>query len=182
VEVTLLLPALEVRPGLGEELTVAARRWSEVVDETRRIDSRMISAVGRRMTVTVFVLCVVTIRSGADGQDSDHYRLAARAGAGCGSTDGGGPTQLCNAARMRPKLPLAPGNATVSRASNASSLAAGPNPEREPARGSSRLLPSTRSLATRLQAPASLALLLAAVEAAIHEVITTLAACIRGQQ
>jgi len=36
----------EIRPGLGEELTAAARRWSRVVDESRRIDSRMASAVG----------------------------------------------------------------------------------------------------------------------------------------
>jgi hypothetical protein len=64
VEVTLLLPASEVRPGLGEELTVAARRWSQVVDKTRRIDSRMISAVGRRMTVLVFVLYVLTVAAG----------------------------------------------------------------------------------------------------------------------
>ena len=62
---TLLLPASEVRPGLGEELTVAARRWSELVDETRAIDSRMISAAGRRMTVTVFVLYVVTMAAGS---------------------------------------------------------------------------------------------------------------------
>jgi hypothetical protein len=64
VEVTLLLPASEIRPGLGEELTVAARRWAEVVDKTCRIDSRMISAVGRRMTVMVFVLYVVTMAAG----------------------------------------------------------------------------------------------------------------------
>jgi hypothetical protein len=64
VEVTLLLPASEVRPGLGEELTVAARRWWEVLESTRLIDSRMISEVRRRMTVMVFVLYAVTMAAG----------------------------------------------------------------------------------------------------------------------
>jgi hypothetical protein len=64
VEVTLMLPASEVRPGLGEELTVAARRWWEVLETTRRIDSRMISEVRRRMTVMVVVLYAVTLAAG----------------------------------------------------------------------------------------------------------------------
>lgn len=56
VELTVFLPPGEIRPGLGEELTAAARRWSRVVDESRRIDSRMASAVGRRLILAVLVL------------------------------------------------------------------------------------------------------------------------------
>jgi hypothetical protein len=64
VEVMLLLPASEIRPGLGEELTVAARRWWEVLETTRRIDSQKISVVRRQMTVMVFVLYAVMMAAG----------------------------------------------------------------------------------------------------------------------
>jgi hypothetical protein len=53
-----------VRPGLGEELTAAARRWSGVVDESRRIDARMASAAGRRLILAVLVLYVITMAAG----------------------------------------------------------------------------------------------------------------------
>lgn len=59
IDVVVLLPEHEIHPGLDDELTVAARRWSEVVDESRRIDWRMVSAVGRRLTLSVVVLYVV---------------------------------------------------------------------------------------------------------------------------
>jgi hypothetical protein len=58
------LPPAEIRPGLGEELTAAARRWSRVVDESRRIDSQMASAVGRRLIPAVLVLYVITMAAG----------------------------------------------------------------------------------------------------------------------
>jgi hypothetical protein len=64
VELTVFLPPGEIRPGLGEELTAAARRWSGVVDESRRIDSRMASAVGRRLILAVLVLYVITMAAG----------------------------------------------------------------------------------------------------------------------
>jgi hypothetical protein len=64
VEVTLLLPASETRPGLGEELTAAARRWWEVLETTRRIDSQKISEVRRRMIMMVFVLYAVMMAAG----------------------------------------------------------------------------------------------------------------------
>jgi hypothetical protein len=63
VEVTLLLPASEVRPGLGEELTVAARRWWEVLESTRLIDSRMISVL---YAVTMAAGLVVLGLNGTD--------------------------------------------------------------------------------------------------------------------
>ena len=64
VELTVFLPPAEIRPGLGEELTAAARRWSRVVDESRRVDSRMASAVGRRLILAVLVLYVITMAAG----------------------------------------------------------------------------------------------------------------------
>jgi hypothetical protein len=64
VELTVFLPPAEIRPGLGEELTAAARRWSRVVDESRRIDARMASAVGRRLILAVLVLYVITMAAG----------------------------------------------------------------------------------------------------------------------
>jgi hypothetical protein len=59
-----LLPASEIRPGLSEELTAAARRWWEVLETTRRIESQKISEVRRRMIVMVFVLYAVMMAAG----------------------------------------------------------------------------------------------------------------------
>ena len=64
VELTVFLAPGEIRPGLGEELTATARRWSRVVDESRRIDSRTASAVGRRLVLAVLVLYVITMAAG----------------------------------------------------------------------------------------------------------------------
>jgi hypothetical protein len=64
VELTLFLPASEIRPGLGEELTAAAHRWWEVLETTRRIGSQKSSEVRCRMTVMVFVLYAVTMAAG----------------------------------------------------------------------------------------------------------------------
>ena len=45
-------------------LVRSPRRWSRVADESRRIDSRMASAVGRRLILAVLVLYVITMAAG----------------------------------------------------------------------------------------------------------------------
>jgi hypothetical protein len=81
IELQVVLPAEQLREGLSDELTVAARRWLKVQNRMDVESTEAGGAIGRRLfllgVVAFLILQTTAIRVGKVGDDLDNYLVQA---------------------------------------------------------------------------------------------------------